>query len=111
MNWHEVCLHDNPNKMQKVWKNKFLNVIDKHTPLRKKRIGKKESPWITADVLSKIHKTDYLLQKAKLMMKRHGDHSELQELRQTIRSNRLNAIMLKPTLSNQNMIQGKPGNL
>ena len=28
LRWHEVCLHDNPNKMWEVWKKKFLNVID-----------------------------------------------------------------------------------
>ena len=53
--------------MWEVWKDTFLNVIYKHAPLRKKRIGKKGSPWNTADVLSKIHKRDYLLQKAKLI--------------------------------------------
>ena len=37
-----------------------MSSIDKHAPLKHKRIGKKKSPWITSDLLQKMHKRDYL---------------------------------------------------
>ena len=36
----------------------------KHAPVKHKRIGKKKSPWITSDLLQKMHKRDYLKKKA-----------------------------------------------
>ena len=42
------------------WLNLFMSVIDKHAPLKKKRIGKRKSPWITSHVVQKIRKRDYL---------------------------------------------------
>ena len=37
-----------------------MSVIDKHAPLKKKRIGKRKSPWITSHVVQKIRERDYL---------------------------------------------------
>ena len=41
-----------------------MSSIDKHAPLKHKRIGKKKSPWITSDLLQKMHKRDYVKKKA-----------------------------------------------
>ena len=35
-----------------------MSVIDKHAPLKKKRIGKRKSPWITSHVVQKIRERD-----------------------------------------------------
>ena len=35
------------NDMWREWKIKFLNVVDTHAPVRKKRVRSKRSPWIT----------------------------------------------------------------
>ena len=40
-----------------------MHVIDKHAPLRTKRIRKKKSPWITSELIRKIHKRDFLKRK------------------------------------------------
>ena len=42
----------------------FLGCVDKHAPLKSKRIRKKRSPWITRELLSKIRKRDFLKKKA-----------------------------------------------
>ena len=46
LNWEEISLHNDPNDMWTEWLNLFMSVIDKHAPLKKKRIGKRKSPWI-----------------------------------------------------------------
>ena len=47
------------------WKNMLINCIDKHAPLRSKRVGKKKSPWITSQLKQKMRKRDFLKKKAK----------------------------------------------
>jgi hypothetical protein len=60
LNWEEVSLHNDPNDMWTEWLNLFMSVIDKHAPFKKKRIGKRKSPWITSHVVQKICERDYL---------------------------------------------------
>ena len=46
--WAEVCHNAaDPNKMWQIWKPLLLQTTDKHAPIRIKRVGKKNSPWIT----------------------------------------------------------------
>ena len=45
------------------WLNLVMSVINKHAPLKKKRIGKRRSPWITPQVVQKIRIRDYLKQR------------------------------------------------
>ena len=35
-------------------------MIDKHAPVKKKRLGKRKSPWITSDVIQKMRLRDNL---------------------------------------------------
>ena len=49
--------------MWHAWKHTLMNVIDKHAPLRTKRIRNKKSPWITSELIRKIHKRDFLKRK------------------------------------------------
>lgn len=65
INWNEVSSFDDPDQMWVVWRDNLMNVIDKHAPLRRKRIGKKRSQWITPEVMSMMHKRDFLSKKAK----------------------------------------------
>ena len=43
-----------------MWLTNFTQILDKHAPFKKKRIGKKKSPWITPDVVKKMRARDYL---------------------------------------------------
>ncbi len=63
LNWGEVCTHNDPNLMWTEWLNLVMSVINKHAPLKKKRIGKRRSPWITPQVVQKIRIRDYLKQR------------------------------------------------
>ena len=45
--------------MWDVWKNLFMEVVDKHAPLQNKH-----SPWITYELTSKIYKRNYMKKNA-----------------------------------------------
>ena len=49
--------------MWNVWKNLFMEVVDKHAPLQSKRVSNKHSPWITYELTRKIHKRNYMYMK------------------------------------------------
>ena len=49
-----------------TWKCLLMASIDKYAPLRSKRVGNKKSPWITGQLLRKMHKGDFLKRKAAL---------------------------------------------
>ena len=62
--WDDINLFSHPNEMWEFWKNQFLTCIDKHAPIRSKRIGNKKSPWITHELIRKMRKRDFLRKKA-----------------------------------------------
>ena len=46
------------------WKSLLMECIDRHAPLRHKRVGNKRSPWITNQLQREMRKRDYLKRKA-----------------------------------------------
>ena len=50
--------------MWEFWKNQFLTCIDKHAPMRSKRIGNKKSLWIPHELIQKMRKMNFLKKKA-----------------------------------------------
>ena len=62
--WNRVSMLNNPNEMWNLWKHLLMSVIDKHAPLKTKRIRNKRSPWITNELLREIYKRDFLKKKA-----------------------------------------------
>ena len=62
--WGAISLFSDPNGMWEFWKNQFLDFIDKHAPLKMKRVGNKKSPWITNELVRKMRKRDFLKKKA-----------------------------------------------
>ena len=64
--WDKFNLELNPEAMWNVWKNLFMDIVDKRAPLKRKRVSKKHSPWITYDFTRKIHKLNYLKRTATL---------------------------------------------
>ena len=64
LSWANVDLYSDPNDLWRQWKEMFLGCIDKHAPLKLKRVRKKRSPWITSELLRKIRKRDFLKKKA-----------------------------------------------
>ena len=50
MPWESVAQHDNPNVCWQVWKSYYLQVLDRHAPLRCKRVRGNTLPWISLDI-------------------------------------------------------------
>ena len=42
----------------------FLQIYNKHVPLRKKRVCKQTSPWLTTSIVKMTHERDYVKKKA-----------------------------------------------
>ena len=51
---------NNPNEMWFHWKSKFLTTVDKHAPMKSKRVRARSSPWITLELKNKMHDRDVL---------------------------------------------------
>ena len=64
MPWRKVSSHSDPNDMWQEWKNLFVSCMDKHVPLKSKRIRNKRSPWITSELLQRMRRRDVLKKKA-----------------------------------------------
>ena len=48
-------IHSDPNKSWTIWKNKFLEIVNIHAPLK---VSSKQIPWLTNDlILKKWEKT------------------------------------------------------
>lgn len=60
LNWQEVCQRNDPKDMWADCLSLSMPVIDKHAPLKTKRIGKRKSPWITPYVVQKIRVRGFL---------------------------------------------------
>ena len=55
---------DDPNAMWEIWKNLFLEVLDKHAPLQQKKIRSKKVSWITSDIKKLMNTRDKFKRKA-----------------------------------------------
>ena len=64
IDWNRITRHNNPSEMWDVWKHLLASVIDKHAPLRTKRVKNKQPPWITNELLRETRTRDFLKKKA-----------------------------------------------
>ena len=55
---------DNPNEVWLKWKSLFLEVCDKHAPLRTKHVRASKIPWITSELKNLMYRRDRLKIKA-----------------------------------------------
>jgi hypothetical protein len=56
--------HCSVNESWHKWKDKFLQICDKHAPLRHMRVKNRNNPWIDNDVLEKMYERDHKHRKA-----------------------------------------------
>ena len=63
-NWDFIHQFKNPNDMWHAWKNTFNFVVEKHAPLRTKRVKASKVPWISSHLKGEMHKRDILKIKA-----------------------------------------------
>ena len=58
MDWNSVENCYTPDDMIEKWYNMFINVANKHAPIRTRRIRSKKSPWLTTELRSSIINRD-----------------------------------------------------
>ena len=49
-----------------MWKDMLMQSIDKHAPLKSKRVGNKKALWTTDNLCREMHNRDFLKKKAML---------------------------------------------
>ena len=62
--WDDLLMFEDPNDMWLAWKTLFLSVVDKHAPIRMKRVRSSERPWVTPQLKKYMYERDKLKKKA-----------------------------------------------
>ena len=62
--WCQVTDTNEVNEAVMKFESLFLPICNKHAPLRRKRVRKQNSPWITNDIIQLMHKRDNVKKKA-----------------------------------------------
>ena len=57
--WDIVCQFDDPNTCWHAWKSLFLEILDRHAPVRCKRTSSALVPWITSNLKRLMWNRDY----------------------------------------------------
>ena len=69
---------NNPDQALLMWSNIFMNIINKHAPVRCKRVSQKhQNPWFNIEINREIHKRDWLL--------KHGLHDDFKKQRNYVK--------------------------
>ena len=57
--WDLIKLFDDPDDILEAWTDLFLEVVDKHIPIKKHRVKRKTQPdWLTSDILDAMKTRD-----------------------------------------------------
>ena len=59
ISWESVVLHNNPIVCWKIWQSLFIEVLDRHAPLRNIRIRATSLPWITQKIKKLMRLRDF----------------------------------------------------
>ena len=62
--WNDIYCSQDPNEMWNLWKGMLMQSIDKHAPLKARRVRNRKCGWITNDLRHQIFNRDYLKKKA-----------------------------------------------
>ena len=57
--WDSVCQFDDPNTCWQAWKSLFLEILDRHAPVRCKRTRGTSVPWITSILKRLMRNRDF----------------------------------------------------
>lgn len=57
--WDVIKIFDDVNDIVGTWSTLFCDIVDKHLPLRKHRVKRKQQPkWLTADIIEAFKTRD-----------------------------------------------------
>ena len=77
--WDMTYQFDNPNICWQIWKSLFLEVLDRHAPLRRKRLRDDPVPWITPHIKQLMRRRDFHKKQAVKhnSINSNGNHTKL----------------------------------
>jgi hypothetical protein len=59
VNFNDVYQYDSPDNALEIWYQKFITVLDKHAPLKTKRVKSQTLPkWLTPEIISAMKERD-----------------------------------------------------
>jgi len=64
VNWCEITRHNNIDDAVNDFESKFLEVADRHAPMRRKRVRHKISPWLTDEIVKAMRERDMMKKRA-----------------------------------------------
>ena len=65
ISWDTILMNINdPNEMWEKWKEIFLEIANKHAPIKTRRVRNKDSPWLTSQIRRLIIERDGLKKQA-----------------------------------------------
>ena len=59
MPWEDIENIDNPNVAWKFWESNFKTVLDRHAPIRHKRVKRSSIPWLNSDIKQMMRNRDF----------------------------------------------------
>jgi hypothetical protein len=62
--WNNIKQRDDPNEMLSTWNTLFLNTLNTHAPIKRKRVRNTEAPWINPEIKRLMFERDNLKKKA-----------------------------------------------
>ena len=80
--WSLVDNLENANDRWELWKSMFMNVVDNHAPLKRKRLRNKKSPWMNANLKQLFLQRDKL-KKLAVVSKNPADWKKFKDARNT----------------------------
>ena len=57
--WENIENIDNANVAWKIWKTNFNTILDKHAPIRHKRVNKSSVPWLNSNIKQLMQNRDF----------------------------------------------------
>ena len=61
---NSIVTNNNIDEAWIVWKNEFLNICNRHAPIRVCRLKDRFNPWITKEIVQLMYRRDYLHRQA-----------------------------------------------
>ena len=81
--WELIVLEKDTDSMWSCWKEMFLEILNKHTPVQNKRSRSFNIPWLTREIKELIHNRDKLKRKA-IITKQDIDWQEYKSYRNKV---------------------------
>ena len=82
-NWDSIEESEDVNEAASIWSKMFLNVADRHAPVKQTRIKGNDVPWMSSDLKNSMHERNRLHRKA-VKSKNPADWIKYKEVKNSV---------------------------